>query len=203
MEALVFIVIFLVLIFITRRGKRKRYRKYRHHRGSFSKYDFMNWDAYAEQHASREPSDLSIVSDTKYRPSSVMGREEAHIFYKIENWVEARGRGERVFAQVPMGTYLKTTSDHAHRLIRHKRPDYLVVDRMGMPVCVVEYQGGGHYQGDALERDRIKKAALTNADIPLVEIFEHEKSENDHVWNKLNEAVGENGATETSARHFS
>lgn len=134
---------------------------------------------------------LALVSRTDYKPRPLMGREESMLFYKLESWVKARGRGERVFAQVPMGAYLATPDDAAHLPIRHKRPDYVIVNRQGLPVCVVEYQGGGHYQGDAVERDAIKKAALLRAKIPLVEVFAAEKNDTVAILQKLDLAMGE------------
>lgn len=132
---------------------------------------------------------MALVSGTAYQPRPVMGREEAFLFYKLENWVNARAQGERVFTQVPMGAYLHTSDDAAHLLIRHKRPDYVIVNQQGFPVCVVEYQGGGHYQGDARERDAIKKAALQRANIPLVEIFADEQNDAHLIRQKLDVAV--------------
>lgn len=135
-------------------------------------------------------SELLIVSETTFEVRPVMGKQEAHIFYKIENWVKDRDRGERVFVQISMGAFLIIPKP-VYRFIGCKRPDYVIVDRRGVPICVVEYLGRGHFQGDALERDQIKKAALANAKIPLVEIFEHERNNDNIVCNKLNAAVKE------------
>lgn len=88
-----------------------------------------------------------------------------------------------------MGAYLDTPDTAALALIRYKRPDYVIVNRTGMPVCVVEYQGSGHYQGDAAIRDSLKKAALDRANIPLIEIFHDEKNDAARVHEKLNAAV--------------
>lgn len=132
---------------------------------------------------------MALVSRTTYQPRPVMGREEAFLFYKLENWVNDRAQGERVFAQVPMGVYLQTPDDAAHLLIRYKRPDYVIVNRQGLPLCVVEYQGGGHYQGDAHERDAIKNVALQRANIPLVEIFADEQNDAHLIRQKLDVAV--------------
>lgn len=138
----------------------------------------------------RHASSLALIARTPYKPRPIMWREEAFLFYKLENWVNGRAQGERVFAQVPMGVYLQTPDDAAHLLIRYKRPDYVIVNRQGLPLCVVEYQGGGHYQGDAHERDAIKNAALQRANIPLVEIFSAEQNDVDLIYGKLNQAVG-------------
>lgn len=135
------------------------------------------------------PHDLRTAERTTYTARPVMGYEEAQVLYKIERWVNYRRMGERVFPQVPMGTYLATPDDAAYRAIRFKRPDYVIVNKKGMPICVIEYQGAGHYQGDAAHRDQVKLAALNNANIPLVEIFPHEKDDVNAVAEKLNAAV--------------
>lgn len=133
--------------------------------------------------------DLRLARKTPYSVRRVLGYEEAMVLYKIEQWLRQRNQGERVFPQVPLGTFLATPDDAAHLAIRFKRPDYVIVDRKGMPFCVVEYQGGGHYQGDAVERDQVKRAALANAKLPLVEIFAHEKDDTTRVHAKLDAAL--------------
>jgi len=133
--------------------------------------------------------DLRLARKTPYTVRRVLGYEEALVLYKIEQWLRKRNQGERVFPQGPMGTYLATPNEAAHLAVRFKRPDYVIVDRRGMPICVVEYQGGGHYQGDAVERDQVKQAALANANLPLVEIFAHEKDDAARVHGKLDAAL--------------
>lgn len=136
------------------------------------------------------PHDLRTASKTPYAPRPVMGYEEARVLYALEKWVRGRKRRERVFPQVPMGAYLQTPDDDAHRVIRHKRPDYVIVDHKGMPLCVVEYQGSGHYQGDAAHRDKVKQAALKNADIPLIELFPDDKDDPERIFQKLDAVLG-------------
>lgn len=182
-----FAIAFLVFLLwlLIRPAKKRRNRYWRDYRST-------DWGVFAEKNELPQGGQaLKIVSQTDYRVQSVLGYEEAHVLYRLEDWVRGRGRGERVFPQVPMGTYLKTPDDVAHRLIGSKRPDYVVVNRKGLPVCVVEYQGGGHFQGNSEERDAIKRAALKSAKIPLVEIFGSEKDDASLVRNKLDAAVDE------------
>lgn len=54
--------------------------------------------------------------------------------------------------------------------INSKRADFLVVDREGWPVAVIEYQGSGHYQGNAQERDAVKRTVLPRAGIRYIEV---------------------------------
>lgn len=176
----------IFLRWFLKRPAKKPYRRRYRYRGARR----ANWDGFVDRYFEpQDPGGLSLVSNTTYTPYKVLNREEAYVFYKLEAWVRGRGRGERVFPQVPMGAYLKTPNDDAHRLIGSKRPDYVIVNRRGLPICVVEYQGGGHYQGDSDLRDAIKKAALNNASIPLVEIFAYEKDDMPLVHSKLDAAV--------------
>ena len=137
---------------------------------------------------------MEVVSRSSYEAKSVMSPEEAHVLYKLENWVKKRRKQERVFAQVAMGAYIGA-EDEAHSAIRCKRPDYVIINHVGMPVCVVEYQGYGHHQGNSEERDLIKKIALEKAGIPLVEVFPTERNDANAIYAKLNKAVGEDEAT--------
>jgi hypothetical protein len=82
-----------------------------------------------------------------------------------------------VFPQVALGQIIRTTApldwqaDHAHRAINSKRCDFLIADRRGNPVAVLEYQGSGHNIGGTAERrDRIKRIALERAGVRYVEI---------------------------------
>jgi hypothetical protein len=48
--------------------------------------------------------------------------------------------------------------------------DFLLVDENCHPRQAIEYQGGGHHQGDAAARDAVKKEALRRAGIPYHEV---------------------------------
>ncbi len=131
---------------------------------------------------------LALVKNAKYSVKSLMNKEEVRVFYKIEEWVKNRNMGERVFSEVPLGVYLKTPCDSAHLAIRYKRADFIIVDRLGKAKCAIEYQGSGHYQEDALERDKLKAEALASAGVILIEIFENEKDNKSIIWQKLEKA---------------
>jgi len=47
-----------------------------------------------------------------------------------------------------------------------------VIDASGKPKLAIEYHGSGHYQGNAEDRDAVKRLALKKAGIPLLEISE-------------------------------
>ena len=86
----------------------------------------------------------------------------------------------RIFAEVSMGSFIRTSnsgvrqsiSSRAFKSFNSKRVDFLVIDAFGSPALVIEYHGSGHNQGNAAERDEVKRLALKKAGIPLLEIFE-------------------------------
>lgn len=89
---------------------------------------------------------------------------------------EIFGPEARILSQVSYGEFLKGEDKAAHARINQKRADFVVVDKDFEVVCVIEYQGAGHYgRGDkarenAEQRDRVKRAACASAKILLVEI---------------------------------
>jgi Protein of unknown function (DUF2726) len=82
-----------------------------------------------------------------------------------------------IFPQVSLGQIIGTDApsqwqaDQAHRAINSKRCDFLIADRYGQPIAVLEYQGSGHNLGGTAERrDRVKRIALNKAGVRFVEI---------------------------------
>ena len=99
---------------------------------------------------------------------------EAHrfVFQPLDDLLRTRFPAYRLFAEVGMGGFIATSSKDrdAHGAYNAKRVDFLVVDPGGHPALAVEYHGTGHYNGDAVHRDKVKREALRRAGIPLVEI---------------------------------
>jgi len=104
------------------------------------------------------------------------------VFRGLEEHLLNRRGGYRLLAEVCMGSFMKTPKkepdierkrmdDQAYRSINSKRVDFLVIDRNGHPVVVLEYQGSGHYQGNARDRDRVKFAALDRVGIETFEVM--------------------------------
>ena len=111
---------------------------------------------------------LRAVKRAEFSPRPILNRSEFARFRWLEDW--ARGREYRVFAQVPYGEVLSSPDRDAFRSINSKRADMLIVDGRGLPVLAVEYQGEGHWRGDARQRDAVKRAALAAAGVALLEI---------------------------------
>ncbi len=64
----------------------------------------------------------------------------------------------------------------------------LIADREGWPILAVEYQGEGHFQGDAMGRDTVKRVALQRAGIKYLEVFPADPSEK--IRARLREMLG-------------
>jgi cbb3-type cytochrome oxidase subunit 3 len=107
----------------------------------------------------------------------VMNRGEAQVFYAAQRALQRTARsGWHVFPQVSLGEIIGTRSHweprerRAHQSINSKRCDLLIADPKGRPMVVIEYQGSGHYQGTAEQRDAVKRIAIERAGIRFVEI---------------------------------
>lgn len=118
-------------------------------------------------------SQLRHVMAAQFTAKRVMNRSEYRVFRTVEEVVLAMGGGQRVFAQTALGEVLSSSDARAFRAINAKRVDILVVEPDGQPRLAIEYQGSGHYRGDAAARDAVKREALRKAGIPLLELFEH------------------------------
>ena len=121
---------------------------------------------------SNPANQLRYVSSAEFYPRSLMNKSEYRVFQLLERWLNQNsGYGYRLFCQVSYGEFLQTADNNAYKSINSKRADFLIIDRYGEPRAVIEYQGDGHYQGDAVLRDEVKAAALMSANVELVEIF--------------------------------
>ena len=69
--------------------------------------------------------------------------------------------------QVSLGEILSAKGE-AYRAINSKRVDMIIIDARGYPKVAIEIQGSGHYQGDALQNDAIKRTALQNEVAPEI-----------------------------------
>lgn len=115
---------------------------------------------------------LRIVMAATFEKKQLLNYSERRVFRTIQKEVIAMNCGYRVFAQVSLGEILQASNRHAFYAINDKRTDILVVDANGWPALAVEHQGGGHYQGTAVARDTLKRAALQNAGIGYLEVLE-------------------------------
>jgi hypothetical protein len=122
---------------------------------------------------------MDIVARCGYALAPLLNRSEARLLPVLEALVRAHGDGHRVMAQVSLGELLRpadgTPEDlrrAGHAAINSKRLDFAVIDRRGLLAAAIEYQGAGHYQPTAFQRDAVKREALRKAGIALIEVPE-------------------------------
>ena len=82
----------------------------------------------------------------------------------------------RLHTQVSLGAILHAQDARDWHTIRGKYVDFLVTSGSFEPLCVIEYQGTGHFghdrdsARDARRRDWEKRRALRLANLPLIEV---------------------------------
>ncbi len=121
---------------------------------------------------------VATGSDAKVVATPLLNASERKIFAALSGLIAESQGGFRLFAQVAIGEVLKieragiSASEWTtfFNQINGKRVDFLVVDDAWAPVAAIEYQGRGHYRGDAEKRDAIKREACRKAGIPFIEI---------------------------------
>lgn len=121
---------------------------------------------------------LAFVSSVRFETQPLLNKGEFQVLLILEKVARELDGGFRVMAQTSLGEILRPkpgvwgsgNGDLAYRSINSKRADFVVVDRYGIAALVVEYQGSGHYQGNAALRDAVKREALTNAGVALLEV---------------------------------
>ena len=114
---------------------------------------------------------IRYVLNADFEKRRIMNKGEYAVYAAARDLLSSISPGHHVFPQVPMGELLASRCDKAFRAINSKRLDLAIVDSSGTPVAAVEYHGNGHFQGTAMQRDRIKKCALERAGIPLIELY--------------------------------
>jgi hypothetical protein len=174
----------IILIFFTIRSHIKSYQTHKF----YQQNDITNTD-----------NQLTFLSHVNLKPQKLMNQGEYQLFSAIEKafW----NRGERVFTQVNLGEFLDvkprpnecacrgdykicySCTDKARRSFNSKRVDILVVGATGYPKIAIEYQGQGHYRGNAAGRDAVKKYCFEKAGIHLVEVLPSflEKKQNEDL----------------------
>ena len=131
---------------------------------------------------------LRAVMRGSFQKRRILNVSEDRVFQIIENDIRNARKDFRVFPQVSLGEILNSHNRAAFFAINNKRVDFLIVDDARLPVAVIEYQGGGHFQGTAEARDAIKFEALRKADIGYIEIFENENAE--QICTRVRERLG-------------
>ena len=121
---------------------------------------------------------LTFVSRVAFERQPLLNKAEFQVLLLLEAVVREMRAGHRVMAQTSLGEILRPKhhplglddADLAFRSINSKRADFIIVDRRGLAVLAVEYHGQGHYQGNAMMRDAVKREAFRSAGVALIEV---------------------------------
>ena len=108
---------------------------------------------------------MEFISRVDFEPRRLLNRSEYGVLQILERIIREIGGGYRVMAQTSLGEAIAPIAhqasdearDLAFRSINRERLDFLVIDRYGLPVLAVKYQGHGHYQNNAFMRDAVKR----------------------------------------------
>jgi hypothetical protein len=128
----------------------------------------------------REPScmnQVAAVSDQSisWERKKLLNHNEGLVYASARSIAEQVEPSWRVWPQVSLGEVVQTVGrteadNAAFRWINSKRADFLVVDGSGWPLAVIEYQGRGHYRGNAAEPDAVKRTVLPRAGVRYIEV---------------------------------
>ncbi len=130
-----------------------------------------------DQGADAKP--LDAIAASRIELSKLMNGSEYRIWHILQNILAERQNAPMLWTQVPVGEVLYVASGtgteaeqrRARQELQCKRFDFALTDKSGRLLVAIEYQGTGHWQGNATYRDAIKTAILRQADIPLLEIL--------------------------------
>lgn len=163
-------VAFAVIAFLLSRGKRKQGR----YKGAGDSWKGKQGREQQSTEVIREDNiaerQLTTVKNNKFRKRPLMNKSEYGVFCRLEKLLSTSHRGYRVFSQVSLGEIIGSDDKQAYLAINSKRADFVIIDWSGQPIAVVEYHGSGHFKGDAIVRDAIKREACCSAGIAFIEL---------------------------------
>lgn len=109
----------------------------------------------------------------KFTSTALLNKSEIGVFNILTNIAPD---GFHICPQASYGEFLKCSDRRKYWTINAKRADFVVCDSELSVLAVVEYQGGGHYgskkssRKSAEYRDSVKRRALAEVGIPMIEI---------------------------------
>lgn len=124
---------------------------------------------------------MEAVAAVGFQRVPLLNRQEARLLPVLEHCVREWGNRHRLMAQVALGELIRPNegegTDEERRRgyasINAKRVDFAVINRWGLLVAAIEYQGSGHYHRNSFMRDAVKREALRKAGVPLIEFAEN------------------------------
>ncbi|WP_109078042.1 DUF2726 domain-containing protein [Aggregatibacter kilianii] len=159
------VVLLTVLKELTKKQRKRTKKTYRYVEPSIvDTHTIINSNSFSSPN-------LGIVANAEFHRKFLLNKSEYRLFTRLISLLEKSHQEQkyRLFSQVAMGEFIQSENPEAFRLVNNKRVDFLITDKFGNPVVVIEYQGGGHYQSNAIERDAIKKEACRKARIEYIE----------------------------------
>ena len=181
----------LLLVAALRATSRKFRRRHRRpfYRG-YSHYEDAPWftrnpasplvtDRQPQDEAQRLTRGLAAVNNphVQIEPCSILNSYEAKIFYAARDLLKEKQFSTwLLFAQVSLGELFHTKpmkdedAKEAFFAYNSRRSDLVITDNHGLPILMIEYQGGGHYQENYHLRDEIKRRVFQKAKVRSLEI---------------------------------
>ncbi|MBP2311240.1 DUF2726 domain-containing protein [Azospirillum soli] len=141
---------------------------------------------------------IRFVTQADFRKKNLMNKAEYRVFRVIEDLIKTSNRGVRLFAQTSLGEVIGSDDQKAFECVNSKRVDFLIIDPYGQPLVAIEYQGSGHYRGNAVTRDAVKKEALRRASVAYLEIPDGDDDES--IRRKVRDALRWNDVAERAAK---
>ena len=109
---------------------------------------------------------------------SILNKSERNVYFALKKLTNAFKGEFYICPQINLGEIISApdspSGTAAYSAINSKRVDFCIADRHFNPVAVIEFQGEGHFQGDAKLRDDIKYKATTKAGIYYEPIYDCE-----------------------------
>lgn len=114
---------------------------------------------------------IKFVQANSYSIRPIMNKGAYQVFRITERYFKEINQGHRVIPEMCMGAVLQCSNQEGFSSINSKRLDIGVINQIGNLILAIEYNGSGHYQGNASGRDAVKRMALNKARVPLIEII--------------------------------
>jgi hypothetical protein len=138
---------------------------------------------------------MDAIAASDFETCRLLNKEEARLLPVLERSLRKANQGHRVMAQTSLGEMIRPKNTRATNLnkrafasINSKRLDFAVINKFGMLVCAIEYQGTGHYRKTSFMRDAVKREVLRKAGVPFLEILPDFSPQN--LERQLLEAIG-------------
>lgn len=178
-EGIAFGLILLVLLIglaIVKSRKMKSGKKW--HAGTYSKWNsavvpFKN----AQPNMADPKNQMEAIAASGFETCRLLNKEEARVLPVLERSLRKANQGHRVMAQTSLGEMIRPKNSGAAQInkrafapINSKRLDFAVINKFGILVCAIEYQGTGHYHKTSFMRDAVKREVLRKSGVPFLEV---------------------------------